>query len=91
MPVVAHDFQGAFAVDPLFQPPQSFVDGLAFFKFNFGQNTLTSSPETLDHRANTAGAPLCQAQKTSGQVVIVNWKPNPKTWVTWVFLAMAQQ
>ena len=31
MPVVAHFFQSPFAVDLLLQPPQGFVNGLAFF------------------------------------------------------------
>src|SRR5205814_5060129 len=46
MPMSAHNFQGAFAVDFLFQSPQRLVYWLAFFKLYFGQNTITSSPQT---------------------------------------------
>jgi len=41
MPVVAHFFERAFAVELLFEPPQRFINGLAFFQSNFGQSFLT--------------------------------------------------
>src|SRR5579859_894092 len=37
MPVITDNFQGAFAVDFLFQSPQCFIYRLAFFQFDFGQ------------------------------------------------------
>src|SRR5437660_7498352 len=37
MPMVAHDFERAFAVDLLLQSPQRFFNGLAFFQLNFCQ------------------------------------------------------
>ena len=37
VPMVTYDFERAFAVDLLFQSPQSFVNGLAFFQFNLCQ------------------------------------------------------
>src|SRR5581483_462335 len=37
MPVVAHDFERAFAVDLFLQSPQRFLDGLAFFQLNLCQ------------------------------------------------------
>ena len=73
--MIAYDFQGAFAVDFLFQSPQRFVYRLAFFQFDFGQITLTSSPETLDtpdqygRRSSLSGqkayfsAPDCQLER----------------------------
>ncbi len=47
-PIGANNFQGALAIDFLFQSPQSFVYRIAFFQFDFRQNTVTSSPETLE-------------------------------------------
>ena len=47
MPVITHDLQRPFAVDLLLQPPQCLFDCLAFSKLNFGQNSLTSSPNDL--------------------------------------------
>jgi hypothetical protein len=47
MPMIADFFQRAFAVDFLFQPAQRLVHGLAFFKSDFGQLVLTSSPVRL--------------------------------------------
>ena len=35
--MIANFFEGAFAVDFLFQPAQRLVHGLAFFKSDFGQ------------------------------------------------------
>ena len=59
VPMAAHRFQGPFAVDSFLQTPQCLVDGFAFLQFNFGQNTLTSSPETFGFvRPKPAGAPL---------------------------------
>ena len=49
MPVIAHDFQGAFAVNLLLQPAQGLVHGFAFFKFNLGQSV------SLPLRAERAG------------------------------------
>ena len=40
--MITHFFQGAFAIDFLFQSTQRTVHGLAFFQFNFGQ--LNSHP-----------------------------------------------
>ena len=37
MPVVPDFLQNAFAIDLLFEPSQSFVDGLSFFQSNFSQ------------------------------------------------------
>jgi hypothetical protein len=54
-PVGANDLQGAFAVDFLFQSPQSFIYRIAFSQFDFSQNTVTSSPETLEAPASTLG------------------------------------
>ena len=48
MPLISDYFQCALPVDSLFQSPQGSVYGFALFKLNFGQNTLTSSPETLE-------------------------------------------
>src|SRR5512133_2388992 len=47
MPMVTYNLQRPFPVDLFLQSPQGLVDGLAFFKLNFGQNSLTSSLETL--------------------------------------------
>ena len=59
VPMIAHRFQGPFTVDLLFQSPQGLLHGFAFFQFNFGQTTFTSSPETFGLRpAETTGAPL---------------------------------
>jgi len=50
MPMVAHDFQSPFAVDFFLQPPQGFLNRLALFKLNFGQNSLTSSRQSREMR-----------------------------------------
>jgi hypothetical protein len=54
-PVGANDLQGAFPVDFLFQSPQSLIYRIAFSQFDFSQNTVTSSPETLESPAFTLG------------------------------------
>jgi len=43
MPVIAHFFQRAFAIDLFLQSPQSLVYGFTFFQPDFGQFYFTSS------------------------------------------------
>ena len=67
--MVAHRFECPFTVDLLLQSPQGLLHGLAFFQFNFGQNTFTSSPETLDSSGlNRPALLFSQAQ----QVILWN-------------------
>lgn len=46
VPMTANLFESAFTVDLLLQTSQGLLDGLAFFKSNFGQLLFTSSPRT---------------------------------------------
>jgi hypothetical protein len=80
MAVTAHRLQCAFAVDLLLQSPQRFLDWLAFFKLNFGQNSLTSSPGTSGHSGPSWPVfPFGQAAKHIEPPGLVNrqlrWKP----------------
>ena len=65
MPVVAHHFQGPFAVNLLLQPPQRLFHPLALPKLYLGQNSLTSSPATSGQpRPSWPTLPLGQAAKS---------------------------
>jgi hypothetical protein len=77
MPMIADNLQGAFTIDFLFQPPQHPFYRLAFFKFYLGQNTLTSSPETLDTPGQHGRrSSLSQAKKNIFRAIFVNRKPG---------------
>ena len=58
MPVIADNLERAFAVDFFLQSPQRFFYWFAFFKFNFRQNILTSSPGTFGMTGFQPVAPL---------------------------------
>jgi oxygen-independent coproporphyrinogen-3 oxidase len=70
MPMVANDLQGPFTVDFLFEAAQSFLNGLAFFQFNFCQNTFTSSPTNLGSAGLEGAAPLRLGPERVGE----RWK-----------------
>jgi hypothetical protein len=78
MPVVAHNLQGALAVDLLLQSPQRFIYRLAFFKLNFGQNYLTSSPRTWGCPGPSWPAlPIGQAEQHILWPKVVNQQKQP--------------
>ncbi len=79
MPVVAHHFQCSFAVNLLLRSPQRRVHWLALLKLNFGQNSLTSSPDTAGHLGPSWPAlPLGQTAKSILPQGVVNGKMGRK-------------
>jgi hypothetical protein len=47
VPMVPNNLQRSFAINLLLQAPQDSFNRLAFFYFNLGQNSFTSSPVTM--------------------------------------------
>jgi hypothetical protein len=58
MPVAAHDFERALAVDLFLQSPQCFIHRLAFFEFNLGQTNSLPLQKTRDLRPSWRARPL---------------------------------
>ena len=56
MPVSAHDFERALAVDFLLQPPQRTIHRFAFFQSYFGQRNSLPFQRNLAFREFKMGA-----------------------------------
>ncbi len=75
MTMVPDLFQNAFTIDALFQAPQSFLNGLTLFQFNFGQ---TDSLPLLAWQIAAAVPPPCLSFLQAAQSKFASVNVNPQ-------------
>ena len=63
MPMIAHGFKRAFAIDFFLQSAQGFINGFAFFQFNFCQTNSLPLQKTREQQPSWLPIPLSQGRR----------------------------